>query len=72
MKKHGVTKLVRDVVLEETSATVSYTEFESWWSAIYDRREKLKSFVNLEGSEHDADVSLAQYICLPLPPGSSD
>merc|ERR550534_741655 len=38
-------------MMEEHAALVSYTEFESWWSAIYEGRRQLKAFETPH--EHD-------------------
>jgi len=44
IKKAGVKIIQRDAMMEEHAALVSYTEFESWWSSIYESRDQLKAF----------------------------
>ena len=59
LRKAGIKPLLRDATMEEHAALVSYTEFESWWSAIYEGRRQLKAFETPH--EHD-DVSQATMI----------
>ena len=44
LRKAGIIPLLRDATMEEHAALVSYTEFESWWSSIYESRDQLKAF----------------------------
>ena len=44
LRRAGIKPLLRDATMEEHAALVSYTEFESWWSAIYEGRRQLKAF----------------------------
>ena len=53
--------LHRDLMLEELLAIVSYTEFASWWTSIYNRRERIKSYVKKEGEDDKLDVSWTEH-----------
>ena len=62
MKSKGLGKtLHRDLMMEELLAIVSYTEFASWWEAIYNRRERIKSYVKDKGQNEDLEVSWTEY-----------